>query len=208
YVYVECGFHGNRSDYYDPKNSYLNDVIERRTGIPITLAMVYVAIARRAGVLASGVSFPGHFLVRVDHPAERRMVIVDPFGAGEVLDREGVEHLFARASGGQTPMEDSVLDAASTRQVLVRVLANLRSIYARRGELSKLLLVLDRLLDLMPEALEARRDRGLLSAKLGAPQAAIEDLERFVAGAPGSPEASRVRRIIEQLRGIVQRTAN
>src|SRR5215472_9257484 len=125
HVYVTLGFRGNESDYYDAKNSLLPDVLDRKLGIPITLALVYVEIARRAGVRAQGISFPGHFLVRVDHQAESAPVIVDPFFGGRRLDTPALERMLERSAPKQTLTPD-LLAPASPRTLLVRMLINLK----------------------------------------------------------------------------------
>ncbi|MEO8180897.1 MAG: tetratricopeptide repeat protein [Deltaproteobacteria bacterium] len=196
-LFVRAGFRGNTSDYYDPKNSFLDEVLARRTGIPITLAIVYLEVARRAGVLASPVGFPGHFLVCLDIHAER--LAVDPFDAGSVLDDRGLATLLRR-SGSQLSFAPELIAATPVRQVLARMLMNLRAIYAQRGEFSRLLVVFDRLIDLLPSAAEERRDRGLLFGRLGAPDAALADLERYLELAPQAVDAAEVRQWLWQMR--------
>jgi regulator of sirC expression with transglutaminase-like and TPR domain len=142
YVYEDCGFSGNNDDYYDPRNSFLNDVIDRRTGIPITLAVVLTEICRRAGVDVRGVSFPGHFLVRADMP--RGTILVDPF-AGRPLTREELRALYARATGEDRDPPPRILEPAPKLQVLARILNNLRSIYENRHDDERLRGVLERL---------------------------------------------------------------
>jgi regulator of sirC expression with transglutaminase-like and TPR domain len=195
-LFVRAGFRGNTSDYYDPKNSFLDEVLTRRTGIPITLAIVYLEVAGRAGVLASPVGFPGHFLVCLDIHAER--LAIDPFDAGSVLDDRDLAALLRR-SGSQLSYAPELIAATPVRQVLARMLMNLRGIYARRGELSRLLVVFDRLIDLLPSAAEERRDRGLLFGRLGAPDAAIADLQRYLELAPQAPDAAQVQQWMLQM---------
>ncbi len=199
YLYDTCGFRGNREDYYDPRNSFVNEVIERRLGIPLTLAVVYIEVARRIGVRARGIGFPGHFLVRVEDPDRDEAVIVDPFGAGAVLDRDDLQALLRQGDGGRLELSLSMLTPTPTRHVLARMLMNLRGIYATRGDYPRLLLVLDRLIDLIPDVANEVRDRGLLWAKLGAPQAAIDDLNRYLETLPHAGDVAEVRRLIDQL---------
>jgi regulator of sirC expression with transglutaminase-like and TPR domain len=198
YLYGECGFRGNTEDFHDPRNSFINEVLDRRVGIPISLAIVYIEVARRCGMTVSGVGFPGHFLVRLDDPTHNEALIADPFGGGVALDRAALERLLSQ-SGGPKKLESSMLIPASTRQILARMLMNLRAIYANRGDYARLLLVLDRLIDLMPEVANELRDRGLLWAKLGAPQGALGDLRRYVDSLPHAGDIAEVRRLIEQL---------
>jgi regulator of sirC expression with transglutaminase-like and TPR domain len=139
YLYVVCGFHGAKGDYYDPRNSFVNEVLERRTGIPITLAVVYIEVARRVGVDALGVGFPGHFLVRLgvrpsDPSAERNEpVIVDPFHQGRLLNESALNQLLRQAKV-RAPLSAAMLEPAPTRHVVARMLMNLRGIYTQRGD--------------------------------------------------------------------------
>ena len=154
FVYDDAGFHGNDEDYYDPRNSFLNDVLDRRKGIPITLAVVLTEVCRRAGIEARGVSFPGHFLVRSDTP--RGAVLVDPF-TGRPLTRAEVRALYARATGEDREPPPRLLEPATKVQILARMLNNLRSIYEQQGDGARLCAVLERLQVLAPE--EARRQQ-------------------------------------------------
>ncbi len=147
FVYRELGFSGNASDYYDPRNSWLNDVLDRKTGIPITLAVVVLEILARAGVEAAGVSFPGHFLVR--SPGPRGPVFVDPFD-GRILSREDLRELHGRVAGEPSDPDPRLLEPATKKQVLVRMLHNLRGIFAAGGDRSRLRAVLERLEILTP----------------------------------------------------------
>lgn len=205
HLYVVTGFHGNQADYYDPRNSFLNDVLDRKTGIPISLAIVYIEVARRAGVDARGIGFPGHFLVRVEDPHGESPAIVDPFFRGSVLGEHELREVGRRASDQGHPASFA---PSPTRHVLLRMLANLRSIYASRGDFRALLLVLDRMLDLAPDAAAELRDRGLLTARLGAPRAAIDDLTRYVSSAPHAGDVAEVRRIIGELERSLSSAAN
>jgi regulator of sirC expression with transglutaminase-like and TPR domain len=148
YLYEELGFHGNVEDYYDPRNSFLNEVIDRRTGIPISLALVLTEICRRVGIEARGVSFPGHFLVRVEVDGDPSFI--DPFD-GRLLDRRQLAELHQRATGEEGPIDPRVLAPATKRQVLARILNNLRNIYERAGDRDRLLGVLARMQVLRPD---------------------------------------------------------
>jgi regulator of sirC expression with transglutaminase-like and TPR domain len=202
HLFVGFGFHGNDADYYDPRNSFLDEVIARRTGIPISLSVLYVEVARRAGVMASPVGFPGHFLVRIDD-AERRTV-VDPFHGGGALDEVALADLLRR-SGSKLRYSSELVAPTPVRQVLARMLMNLRGIYASRGDFRRLLVVIDRLIDLMPAATDELRERGLLLARLGAPAGAAEDLTRYVETLPHADDVPEVRRFIERLAGQAAR---
>ena len=199
------GFRGNREDYYDPRNSFLCDVLERKLGIPISLSIIFVEVARRAGVDARGVGFPGHFLLRIDGADET--VIVDAFESGAILERADLSELLSR-SGGKLTFKDEMLAPTPVRHILARVLMNLRGIYAARAAYPSLLLVLDRLIDLLPEATDELRDRGYLCAKLGAPAAAIADLSRYVEAFPHAGDVIEVRRVIAELERARSKSAN
>jgi regulator of sirC expression with transglutaminase-like and TPR domain len=154
FLYGELGFGGDREDYYDPRNSFLNEVLDRRRGIPITLALVMVEIARRAGLTAHGIGFPGHFLVRFDD--ERRgETFVDPF-EGHVLDEEALAQLAARHTGRATLPDARALEPATKANTLIRILNNLRGIYAAREDSARLRGILERLEVLAPSS-ELRR---------------------------------------------------
>jgi len=147
FVYRELGFAGNATDYYDPRNSWLNDVLDRKIGIPITLAVVLLEILERAGVEAAGVSFPGHFLVR--SPGPTGPLFVYPFD-GRILSRDGLRELHGRVAGEPSDPDPRLLEPASKKQVLVRMLHNLRGIFAAGGDKSRLRSVLERLEILTP----------------------------------------------------------
>jgi regulator of sirC expression with transglutaminase-like and TPR domain len=149
YLYEELGFHGNTTDYYDPKNSFLNEVLDRRTGIPISLALVLTEVCRRVAIDARGVSFPGHFLVRVtDENGD--IMFIDPFD-GRLLDHRHLAELHERALGKEGPIDPRVLEPATKGHVLLRILNNLRAIYERGGDQDRLLGVLARMQVLSPD---------------------------------------------------------
>jgi regulator of sirC expression with transglutaminase-like and TPR domain len=203
HLYDQLGFRGNDQDYYDPKNSLLPDVLDRKLGIPITLALVYCEVGRRAGVRARGVSFPGHFLVRVDDALSvAPPVVVDPFFGGRRLDTAALQKLLERAAPNQT-VSDEHLTPASPRAMLVRMLINLKWIYATRGDFARALLALDRIISLTPDSVPALRERGLLAARLGAVEAARADLSRLLELVPQAPDASSIRQQLEELRARV-----
>ncbi len=196
YLHTSCGFRGNEGEYDDPRNSFLPDVLARRTGIPITLSIVAIEVASRAGLPLCGVSFPGHFLVRsVDEPP----VVLDAFH-GRVLDAEACTALLRRALGPAAKLEPSQLEPATTREVLVRMLGNLKHGYAGRREWLQAVDCCDRILLLAPEAASALRDRGLLYEQLECFGPAVDDLERFLALAPRAPEADALRARVDVLK--------
>jgi regulator of sirC expression with transglutaminase-like and TPR domain len=189
FLYRELGFAGNRADYYDARNSFLNDVLERRTGIPITLAIVYVWIARRLGLPAHGIGFPGHFLVRCDDPDE---ILVDPF-AGAVVTRDECAAWLRAAAGADVPLDPRLLEPSPARQILARVLRNLKQIWLAREDWQRALDCAERILILSPDAPLDLRDRGLLFARLECFAAAEADLRRFLVLAPEDAGADAVR---------------
>jgi regulator of sirC expression with transglutaminase-like and TPR domain len=196
-LFGDCGFRGNADDYYDPRNSFVNAVLDRRLGIPLTLSLVYTEVARRAGVPASGVGFPGHFLVRIEtHAGDPLMV--DPFGGGRVVGRGTLESLLGR--GPVTKRSSRALLASSSpRNILVRMLGNLKGVYASRGELSRLLVVISRILELSPDSANDLRDRGLVAMRLGSPRVAESDLRRYLELLPEASDVAEVRRIVARL---------
>ncbi|MGA2447802.1 MAG: transglutaminase-like domain-containing protein [Polyangiaceae bacterium] len=200
------GFRGNENDYYDPRNSLIPDVIERRLGIPITLALVYCEIARRAGVVARGVGFPGHFLVRVDAGGhEDTPVAVDPFFGGRRLDAEALQRLLERAAPSKVFSRGEHLVPVGARAMLVRMLINLKWVYATRGDFARALLALDRIICLTPDSVAALRERGTLAARLGAVEAARADFSRLLELAPDASDAGAIRSQLEDLRSKVGR---
>jgi regulator of sirC expression with transglutaminase-like and TPR domain len=158
WLYEDLGFRGNAQDYYDPKNSFLNEVLDRKTGIPITLAVVVMEVARRAALVVQGVSFPGHFLLRAG-PSDAPLFI-NPFD-GKLLTRPEIRALLGRATGEDREVETRLLEPATKRQILVRMLNNLRGIYSTRGDKVRLLGVLERMAVLVRSE-EVRRQLELL----------------------------------------------
>jgi regulator of sirC expression with transglutaminase-like and TPR domain len=196
HLFIRNGFRGNASNYYDTRNSFLNDVLDRKTGIPISLTVLFVEVARRAGVRARGVGFPGHFLARVDD--SDGSVIVDPFAGGVTLTRRDLIQLLQRAAGNMR-FQEAMLEPAPNRHIVARMLMNLRGVYAAIGDYPRLLLVLDRLIDLMPDVTDELREYGYLCAKLGAPQAAIEHLQRYLGVLPNAGDVQEVRSVLARL---------
>jgi regulator of sirC expression with transglutaminase-like and TPR domain len=201
------GLRGNESSYHDPRNSLLPDVLERRLGIPITLSLVYVEVARRLGVPARGVGFPGHFLVRIDPPCGSPPIVVDPFFRGRLLDDAALDRLLARAAPGQ-PLRPEHLAPATPRAVLLRMLTNLKLNYLSRGENARALLVLDRMVALAPRSGGLLRERGLVAAKLGAVETACADLARFLELYPDAPDAAVLREQLARLERCARRVCN
>lgn len=196
-LFREEEFRGNAEAYYDPRNSFLNDVLDRRLGIPITLGIVMLEVGWRAGLPLSGINFPGHFLVRFDGQVVR--LLVDPFDGGRVRWEDQGQELLDRVYGGMVRMRPEFLRAATRTDILARVLTNLKSIYLNTREDERALAAVDRILLLRPAAATERRDRGLLLARTGRADEAVQELERYLDGAPAAADAQRVRSLIAEL---------
>ena len=196
-LFDELGYSGNHDEYYDPRNSYLNEVCERRLGNPISLAMVQIDIARRLDVPLDGVSFPGHFLVRL--PVGDSLLVMDPFNRGRPLDDDELRERASPHFGGDVPDDDAllrILHPAGNRAILMRILRNLHSAYAEREDWERAMRSADRILHLAPRNREALRDRGLGYLKLGYLQGARADLGRYL---QQNPEAADSPSLHEQL---------
>ncbi|GGA00102.1 hypothetical protein CYANOKiyG1_11790 [Okeania sp. KiyG1] len=164
YLYDDLGFSGNTIDYYDPQNSFLNQVIERRTGIPITLSLVYLEIANRINFPMVGIGMPGHFLIRPDF--EEAGIYVDAFNRGEILFPQDCQERLASIYGRGVELQPQFLAKVSKKQFLARMLTNLKGIYLNRNEGLKAIAAIDRILLLFPEAIVEKRDRGVLYYQL------------------------------------------
>ncbi len=198
-LHDEEGLRGNDEHYQDPRNSFLNEVLDRRLGIPISLSVIYLEVARRVGLRLEGVGFPGHFLAKYASPGGGE-VFLDAHNGGEMLSAEECLARYRARSGGQD-LDRRYLAAVSTRQILSRMLHNLRRIYADRRDDVRTFWVLDRVLLLVPGQLEALRDRGLAAARLGGTAAAVRDLDAYLSGAPEAGDAGEVRALLTDLRG-------
>lgn len=200
-VLREHGFRGNEKEYYDPRNSFLNEVLERKLGIPISLSILTVEVARRLGVHLQGVGFPGHFLVKCAvQPGLPSEIFVDAFNGWEMLGSEECTARFRSVLHGRT-FDQTLLDPVDSRHILTRLLHNLKRIYVERGDDVRTLWVVDRLLLVTPDDLEERRDRGLVSARLGGTAAAARDLEAYVRGHPRASDVDEVRALLKELGG-------
>lgn len=201
YLYEDLGFRGNTKDYYDPRNSFLNEAIDRRTGIPITLALVYLEIAKRIDFPMVGIGMPGHFLIRPDF--ESADIYVDAFHQGEILFPQDCADRLAQVYGQPVAMRPEFLEPVSPKQFLARMLNNLKVIYLNRGEESKALGAIERILLLFPEAVVERRDRGVLYYQLGRWTEARQDLESYLVNIPDARDADLIRGLLGRMdRGI------
>ncbi len=165
FLFDEQGFKGNESNYYDPHNSFLSDVLDRRTGIPITLSIVYVEVGRRAGLQVDGIGMPGHFIVRVREPGEVDSSLVDPFNRC-AIDRDGCQERLDEVFSGNVTLRDEHLRASTEREILVRLLSNLKAIYTQAGLYRQALATVERILIIVPGVAGEHRDRGALLAHL------------------------------------------
>jgi regulator of sirC expression with transglutaminase-like and TPR domain len=197
-LFVELGFSGNERDYYDPRNSFLNEVLDRRTGIPITLSTVFVEVARRAGLPAFGVGLPGHFIVKVALPGEDWLL--DPYSGGARLSPADCQRRLDRIFDGKLRMAPEMLLPCGPRQMLERLLQNLKAIYIRKQDFERALGAVALLRHVAPENAEELRDRGLLYAALDCYGLAVSDLEAYLERAPRAEEARELREKVEYLR--------
>ena len=202
FFFQELGFSGNVNDYYDPRNSYVHCVLETRRGIPITLALLYVELANQVGLDACGISFPGHFLAKVHMPQGE--IVIDPF-TGQSMSRDALDALLApyrrrsvKSGLGEAPL-GTFLQPAHPREVIARMLRNLKEVFRSSQDAARLLGISERLVILLPEAWEERRDRGLVHAALGARFPAMADLAGYLEHAPDAPDRPAIRKRLAEL---------
>lgn len=197
FLFGELGLRGNNQDYYDPRNNLLNEVLDRRLGVPLTLGILCIEVGRRVGIPLVGIGFPGHFLVRHNlHPH----LVLDPYDGGRLLTLRDFEEILERVSGGRLTFEPRMLQPVGPRQILVRMLNNLRGIYLNQGDFSRALAVVDRVLLLIPEDPEVLRDHGFLSLQWGDPTRGIEDLERYLEAEPEAEDEEQVLAVLAEAR--------
>lgn len=197
-LFDELGFRGNLERYEDPRNSYLNEVLERRLGIPLSLGLILMHVARAAGFAARGVNLPGHFVCRLEY--EGRVIHVDAFHAGRVITEEDCRQLVARCTGRPSLFRREQLDGVDDLAVLGRLLLNLKHLYLRRADYARAMSTVERLLLVWPQSANELRDRGFLRAHLGRPGEAIDDLEAYLALAPAAQDADSIRTRLNWLR--------
>lgn len=196
-LYRELGFSGNQIDYYDPDNSYLNRVLERRVGIPITLALVYLEVAQRLDFPMVGVGMPGHFLIC---PTVAEMAVyVDPFNQGEVLFEPDCQAIFHGLYGTKAGWKSTYLTPISPKALLARLLNNLKLIYLNRRDLPHTLTILNYLLLLLPHQSGNNRDRGLVHYQLQNLLAARSDLETYLAQNPEASDRHQILRLLDNI---------
>ena len=206
YLFDELGFGANAGDYYDPRNSFVNEVIDRRLGIPITLALIHIEIGRRIGLVLHGVAFPGHFLVKCT--LRDGAVVLDPYARGASLGMEDLQQRLRVLRGGALPSTDMVrhmLAAAGKKSILARMLRNLKVIYRERGDLARALAATDRIIGLEPGSAEEYRDRAGLYLDLECFRAALSDFRNYLMLKPGAEDAAVVQRRVVELQRIAAR---
>ena len=202
FLFDDLGFSGNERDYYDPRNSYVNEVLKRRLGIPITLSLVYMEVGRRIGVPMEGVGLPGHFLMR---HAEEPDLFVDAFHGGLLLSREECVQRFRDLTHPDEPWSDQYLAPIGKRDMLTRMLRNLKVAHLRRKDNERALFTATMLIRLRPDLAEERRDRGVVQSRLGRYEEAIEDLRGYLDQAPSSADAEAVRELVDHLERLLRR---
>lgn len=198
YLFIEKQFRGNESNYYDPRNSFLNDVLERRLGIPITLSLVYLALGDRINFPLEGVSFPGNFMIRPQDPEIE--ILIDPFARGEILFKQDCIAKLAQFYGRAVSLHDEYLQPVDGRKILERMLMNLKLIYLRQGQLHKALATIERLLMLYPNVPVQLRDHGLLCYQLERYTEARTDLEIYLARMPYAEDAELIAKLVNEIK--------
>lgn len=206
FLFEDQGFSGNTDDYYDPRNSFLNEVLDRKLGIPITLSIVYIEIGTRLGLSLEGVSFPGHFLVK--SATADGDVVLDPFSGGMAVSEEDlVERLrqrFGEANAPQAPLAP-LLQAAGKKEILLRVLRNLKAIYLHHEDHARALNVIHRMLSIDPGLTDEILERGQLYERLECFRPALDDLRHYLTLNPTTPDAGDLRRRIIDLERLASR---
>ncbi len=198
HLFGENRFVGNSKDYYDARNSFLNEVIDRGRGIPITLSVVFIEVARRLGIELYGVGLPGHFLVKYSDAMNE--VFFDPFNSGKILAENDCRQKVEEMHQGRVPFHSTFLKAFTKKQILNRMLQNLKGVYFNTGELNKALEVVERLILLSPDSMEEMRDRGLVNFALKKYARARPDLEAYLQALPNAKDQDQVRQALHELR--------
>jgi regulator of sirC expression with transglutaminase-like and TPR domain len=203
-LFDEENFRGNRDNYYDPRNSFLNDVLSRRLGIPITLSLVYMEVARRVSFPLFGVGMPGHFLVKHYDP-EGRQVLIDPYNRGRILTPADCQRHLDKIYAGQLPLAAEMLMPVNRRQMLTRILNNLKSIYLAARNFRKALPMVDMILAIYPRSPEDVKQRASLRYSLGQLRGAVDDLETYLKMSPDASDADEIRTMALSVRASLAR---
>ncbi len=197
-LFKEEGFRGNADDYYDPRNSFLNEVLDRRIGIPITISIVYMEVGRRAGVPFYGIGLPGHFIVGLPNGNDR--IFIDPFHGGKILTEDDCRELSQAYWTASRPFDRRFLNPVWPKQILVRLMRNLKGIYWQTESQDKAWQMIEWILILDPDSIAELRERGLLREAVGDPSGAVADFTRYLQLAPEVDDSEAVRQRIETLK--------
>lgn len=200
YLFDELGFQGNLEDYYDPRNSFLNEVLRRRLGIPITLSLVCIEVGKRLDIPLLGVSMPGHFLLK--HRDEEALFI-DPFYKGILLSEEECAQRLQEATQANIPWDPAYLAQVSNRDFVARLLRNLKNIYLQRQDHDRAIMTIDRLIILQPEATLERRDRGIVRYNHDQHEEALKDLTDYLDSDPESEDVEVIEQLVRHLRDLL-----
>ena len=199
HLFLKEELRGNTGEYYDPRNSFLNEVLETKVGIPITLSVIYMEVGRRLGLALVGIGFPGHFLVRYSGPDGER--ILDPFLGGANLSEAQLAAKLRSMYGENNPLAVQVsklLTPATKKEILTRMLGNLKGVYLNKGDFERALSVIDRMVLIRPDAATEFRDRGAVQQRLGRMQGAVRDFKTYLELTPDAPDADRIRTLIQR----------
>jgi regulator of sirC expression with transglutaminase-like and TPR domain len=196
-LFEEEGFRGNTEHYYDPRNSFLNDVLDRRLGIPLTLSIIYLEVGWRLGLPLRGMNFPAHFMVR--YQGEALTLIVDPFHGGSVRFEDEMQDVLDQAFGGTVRLQPQHLRDADRRDILIRMLENLKGMYLNTRDDVRALAAIERILIMLPDSADHVRDNGMILTRLGRNREAADALQQYLHLVPDAPDRVRVELLLEQL---------
>jgi regulator of sirC expression with transglutaminase-like and TPR domain len=201
-LFQEAGLRGNREDYYDPRNSFLNDVLDRGLGIPITLALIYMEVGRRLGFPLFGVGMPGHFLLK-HYDIDGRERLIDCFNGGDILSTQDCQHRLDEIYSGKMTLRPEFLFAVSRRQILTRILNNLKTVHLSTRNFRKALPIVDLVLVIYPRSPEDVKQRALLRYSLGQNKGAAEALEEYLKMSPDASDADEIRQSALSIRRML-----
>jgi regulator of sirC expression with transglutaminase-like and TPR domain len=190
-------FQGNSADYYNPRNSFLNDVLDQHTGIPITLSLLYMEVGKRLGLQIDGIGLPWHFIVRCRLPSD--VIYIDPFTGGRILTEHDCHELVQRNAKSKVKFNPYWLEPVSKKQLLLRLLGNLKHIYIIQTDYVRALSICDRILLLALDSPTERRDRGAIHLQLKHYSRALRDLKAYIALAPHANDVNRIQRQIREI---------
>ena len=201
FVFEDLGFRGDSKDYFSPSNSLLNQVMERRLGVPLTLSIIFMELGWRVGIPFEGVGFPGHFLVRL--PGEPRDLVLDPFNHGRTMHEEDCRRLLDEVTGGRLEFDGRLLASVTKRDIITRLLRNLKGAYLRSNQDEGALAAVERLLLIHPEEMDEVRDRGLLLFRLQRFSPALDALNAYIAARPDAPDRDNIAQHVISLKQLL-----